>query len=149
MDDNQDNPINTAVDNPVPVKSTMITIEVEVDEQWIEFAVYNNDLLRTNYCGYWLFGVEFDDNLGWLCYVDGSGGAPTNAEAKVAIKAWKSGEEFPENSRGKFYILDRKAAIEAFKHGVIWRGAEWYENGDANTYDHVIQMALLGEIVYG
>jgi hypothetical protein len=129
--------------------AAIITIEIVVDEHWIDFAVNNNDLFRSNYCGYWLNGVAFDDDLGWLCYVDGDGGAPEDAEAQPVIQAWKAGEAFPENSRGKFYLLDRTAAIEAFKHGVMWRGAEWYENGDASSYDHVIQMALLGEIVYG
>jgi len=135
--------------NLVESKKTKVTIEIVVDEEWIEFVVYNSDIFRTNYCGYWLYGVEYDDDLGWLCYVDGNGGSPKDAEAKTVIKAWKAGEAFPKNSHGKFYLLDRQVAIEAFKQGVIWRGAEWYENGDANTYDYVIQMALLGEIVYG
>lgn len=136
-------------ERPEEKPKTKVTIEVEVDDGWIDFAVYNNDLFRTSYCGYWLYGVEFDDDLGWLCYVDGNGGKPKDAQANKAIKAWKAGEKFPDNKHGKFYLLDRQAAIEAFKQGVIWRGAEWYENGDANAYDHVIQMALLGDIVYG
>jgi len=127
-----------------------VTIEVEVDEGWIDFAVHNNDLFLRNYCGYWLYGVEFDEDLGWLCYVDGEGGAPKNAIAQRAIKAWKAGKKFPGVSN-RFYLIDKQSAIEAFKQGVIWRGANWYasDDWDARSYDHVIQMALLGEIVYG
>lgn len=121
-----------------------VTIEIEVDEGWIDFAIHSSDIFKRRCCGYWLYGVDRNDN-GWLCYVDDEGVPPPASAVPAAITAWEAGEVLPTG----FYRLDRQAAIEAFKQGVLWHGAEWYEKGDADSYDYVIQMALLGKIVYG
>jgi len=46
-------------------------------------------------------------------------------------------------------VADTKERTKAaWEHGVRRDGVDWYENGDANTYDNLMQLAVLGEIRY-
>lgn len=123
-----------------------VTITVKVDPEWIEFLTKYNDIFGSpHYAGYWLYGAERDDRLGWLVYEHGDERRPTERECRHARALWHAGEPLPE----RWYRLDRAAAIKAWAEGVKRFGAEWYENGDGPTYDVVVQMALLGEVRYG
>lgn len=121
-----------------------VTLEVEVNPDWIQLCTTYNDLFIPGYCGYWLQGVERDDKLGWLVYCLDEDN-PTQEATDSAIEAWEAGEELPEG----WYRLNEELAIKAWAEGVKKFGINWYEDGDADTYDYVIQMAMLGEIVYG
>lgn len=132
--------------------SIPVTIKSEVDPEWIDLAVNCNDLFIYGYCGYWMCRMEWDSELGHLCYEYEAGGdQPTIREAKASpdyeniVKTWRDGEKLPEH----WYRLDKDMAIKAWVEGVKRDGVEWYENGDANTYDCAVQLAMLGEIVYG
>jgi hypothetical protein len=129
-----------------------VTITSEVDPEWIDLAVNCNDLFMYGYCGYWMCGMEHTKKNGWLCYEFEAGGdQPTIREArempeyKNILKAWRAGEPLPEH----WHRLDEAMAVRAWVEGVKRDGQGWYENGDANTYDCAMQMAMLGEIVYG
>lgn len=130
-----------------------VTIDVEVDQDWIDYCTQYNDLFLTHYCGYWMCGMEKDNDLGWLAYEYDPGGpnvksirsVQNSPEYSSIVEAWRAGNPLPDH----WFRLDEKAAIKAFEEGVKRYGVDWYENGDATTYDVAIQMALLGEVVYG
>jgi hypothetical protein len=134
---------------------TTVQIEVDVPQDWIEFCTKYSDLFGYSYCGYWAYGVERDQDRGWLLYAgeratdcgDGCGAAPPKEAAIHAVLAlWRSGAPLP---RG-YYRLNVAAAVKAYGEGCKLWGVDWYEKkGDANTYDVVVQLALLGEVVYG
>lgn len=131
--------------NKETVKHTM-TIEVEIlVEDWIDFLTCHSDIFGTNHCGYWARGIE-SDATGWLVWEDDEkcrhGREP---DRQAAVAAWRAGEALPEH----WYRLDRDAAIKAWCEGVKRGGVKWFDNADANDYDVVIQLALLGEIKYG
>jgi hypothetical protein len=130
-----------------------VTLDLPVSLEWLEFALKYQDLFMTNYSGYWACcaaGVEkkTDDETfgGWLVFdcVDADR-APSDEEIEAAEAAHEAGEKLPEN----FLLLDEAAACRAFSAGVKRWGVQWYEDGDASTYDYVLQMALLGEVLYG
>lgn len=126
-----------------------VQIEVPVNEEWIDYATQSSDLFRTDHCGYWMYGMDHDKDLGWLCYVHDEAIRLDDVydmpEYDAILARWKSGESLPEG----WHRLDKDAAIRAYVEGVKKGGAFWYEDGDAITYDVAIQKALLGEVVYG
>jgi hypothetical protein len=122
-----------------------VTITSVVDPMWIEFCTRDTDLFLRTYCGYWLRGVERDDALGWLVWEDDEkcamGKEPNRAKA---VAAWRAGSALPDH----WFRLNVDAAKRAWVEGVKWRGEKWYEDGDANAYDYVLQQALFGEQRY-
>ena len=126
-----------------------VEVDIVVDEEWINFVTMYNDIFRTDHCGYWLSGMDQEDDLGWLVYESGEDDenaqiAAQKPEYKKIVKDWKNGKLLPK----KWFRLNRDAAIKAWIEGVKKYGVDWYENSDAITYDNVIQLALLNEIKY-
>lgn len=122
-----------------------ITITAKVDPEWVKYCTQHSDLFSRDYCGYWLRGVEHDSEIGWLVWEDDEKCPPgKEPHRKEAFAAWRTGEALPSN----WFRLDKEAALRAWAEGVKACGIDWYEDGDANTYDYVIQMALLGEERY-
>lgn len=122
------------------------TLTVQIELSWIELTTKCSDLFRMDCVGYWLRGVEFDVELGWLCWEDDERrlhGREPNREA--ALKAWRAGDLLPEH----WFRLDRAAALRAWEEGVKRWGVDWYEDADSASYDTVVQIALLGEERYG
>lgn len=122
----------------------------EIDRGWIDFVTGGpsgyGDVFAPTYCGYWLFGVEHDQSLGWLAFeLAGDVRRPGDKASADAVKLWRDGAALPP----RFFRLDAalaaKAWIEGFKHG----GAGWYAHGDGAVYDSAIQRALFGEARYG
>mgnify|MGYP000993946418 CR=1 FL=1 len=103
----------------------------------------------TGYCGYWMYGMAYDSQLGWLCYEHKGEASISEVESSIAyggaLELWRAGLALPEG----YYLLDSAAAIKAYGEGVKRYGAHWYDDADASMYDVVIQMALLGEVKYG
>lgn len=128
-----------------------VTISVEVSDDWIEFCTKYSDIFMRMYCGYWMYGMEHDDALGWLCFEHDE--RKTLAEVSEIpeyndiVSAWRAGKELP----AKWYRLDRATASKAWGEGVKRYGTNWYDspNTDATTYDVVIQLALLSDVKYG
>ncbi len=136
-----------------PSLELTVSIKVKVDPDWVDYCVRAPDLFMTDYCGYWMAGMEQDNELGWLCYEYDIGGdhnpnpwrLKKHPEYAAIVQAWREGKPLPE----RWYRLNKEAAIKAYKCGVERYGVNWYEDGDATTYDVAIQLALLGKIVYG
>lgn len=126
-----------------------VVLEVEVNQDWIEFCTKFNDLFMYDYCGYWMAGMEFDDDLGWLCFEYAGEEDPRQIkqgpEYPAIVQAWRDGKILPD----RWYRLDKETAKRAWVEGYKRDGLDWYENGDAITYDVAIQNALLGEVRYG
>lgn len=125
----------------------MKTITIEVDasqaKEWIaEVAGGSIDVFRTTHAGYWLRGVEFVEKRGWLVFND-EGDYPVCD--KDAIKAWRAGRALPEG----YYRLDRAVALSAWKEGVKRWGVGWFHDQDATAWDIVLQIAILGDVIYG
>lgn len=131
-----------------------VTLDVEVDPIWIEFCTSKYvDVFIYGYCGYWMCGMEHNDTLGWLCYeYDWGGDEPQpidqvreSPQYPAIVKSWEAGETLPPH----WFRLNEELAIKAWAEGVKKYGINWFEDGDANTYDNVLQLTLLGELVYG
>ena len=135
--------MNTATERPEPLKH-MFSLTVDVDPFWVEYLTRYTDIFGRQYAGYWLRGVERDDERGWLCleYDERGREPPYRIEA---LAAWRAGEKLPPG----WYRLDRAAALRAWEEGVKRWGVDWYRQTDAGREDEVIQLSLLGEIRYG
>jgi len=122
------------------------SLTVQVAEFWINYVTQCSDLFLTSYAGYWLRGVEHDNERGWLVWEDDEkcrhGKEP---QSKEALAAWRSGAELPPH----WFRIDRSTALRAWEEGVKRWGVGWYEDADAASYDIVLQLALLGEERYG
>ena len=126
------------------------TVELEVDSGWVEFVTGGPegfvDVFLGGHCGYWLEGINHEAALGWLAYEFGAlDRHATQSEKEEATRAWLVGAKMPKH----FHTLSIQTARESWTEGVKRDGLEWYENGDGGTYDAALQMALLGELVYG
>lgn len=126
------------------------TVDTEIHPYWIEFILNDSDLFRTSYVGYWLAGMEHDDDKNeWLVYETGGDIGFSDVEEfpeyAWVVQDWKDGKPLPE----KWFRLDQAFVIKSWGEGFKRGGAQWYEKGDAVQYDVAIQMALLGEIRYG
>lgn len=120
-----------------------VTITLEVPEEWINEMVLNVDVFRTNVCGYWAYGVEHDEDLGWLIWED-LDKPQALGQHDAAIYAWRKGIDLP----ACYYRFDRQLAIDAFGWFVRLYG-ESPDNADATALDRAIQHALWGEERYG
>lgn len=140
--------MNTAEKKEDIIKVT-VTIDVTVDPEWIDYITQNPDIFMRDYCGYWMYGMERDKELGWLAHEHDETRTTTQVarspEYNQIVADWRAGKPLPES----WYRLDKAACVKAWAEGVKIYGVDWYENGDANTYDCAIQMALLGELRYG
>ena len=123
------------------------TILLRIDPFWIEYCTQYNDLFMTSHSGYWMRGVERDNELGWLVYEIADEDIPFDKEPNnvEARQLWRAGKELPPG----YFRLDKKMAIQAWLEGVRRYGEDWYENTDALRDDVVIQLAMLGEVRYG
>ncbi len=122
-----------------------VTITSTVDPLWIDFCTKDTDLFLPSYCGYWLRGVEREEQ-GWLVWESLEKPAFDKEPNRMkALAAWRKGEALPEH----WFRLDLDFALRAWAEGVKWKGVEWFANGDANSYDYAIQQALLGQQRYG
>lgn len=127
-----------------------VSIEMEIDPIWIEFVTGGSegmvDVFLRDYCGYWMEGIEHDSKLGWLAYEFGATDRHSNKrEKESAIKAWRAGEKLPEH----FHALNLDLVKKSWQEGVKKFGVTWHEDGDGNTYDCAVQLALLGSVTYG
>ena len=123
-----------------------VSVSSKVAPDWILFVCAWDDGFGREYYGYWCYGVERDPKLGWLVYVsEDAEGWPPTADDEAAIAAWRVGEPLSEG----WYRFDVGLAKAAWAEGVKRWGCDWYEDGDAERYDVVVQVAALGKIVYG
>lgn len=136
--------MNDTADKKEPINHTF-SVTVAVDPDWISYLTQYNDIFGHGYAGYWLRGVERDDN-GWLCWEDDEqhacGEEPNLVEA---LEAWRSDMPLPKG----WFRLDHAMALRAWEEGVKRWGVDWYEDTDADREDTVLQLAMLGEIRYG
>lgn len=121
------------------------TLTVDVPLTWIKYLTYDATIFQRNYAGYWLCGVAYEENLGWLVYEEADDKAVGEARCEIVKKLWLAGEPLPE----RWFRLDRAAALRAWEEGVKRWGIDWYEETDAQREDVVVQLALLGEVRYG
>lgn len=144
-----------------------VVVEAMVPGDWIAMCTLWNDLFGNGYIGYWARGIRRDDTKGWLVweyedddrlsdfldekecrFIEQLGEAEDDLHAE-AYKAWEENKPLPP----RYHRLDREAAVRAFalmvSSGREGGGVEWYENGDANSYDVAVQLSLFSEIKYG
>lgn len=133
-------------------------IEVDIPDDWIDLCTKYSDLFMKNYCGYWARGYQYP--WGWLVYELADDNVEFEkepdhkhaigcAETYTFLRGTYSVDESKKVLPEHWFYVDKEAAIQAYVEGVKRWGLEWYNNGDAERYDVVIQMALLGEVRYG
>lgn len=113
---------------------------------WRELVTQSSDLFRSDHCGYYLRGIAKDPSRGWLAWEDDEKhpfGQEPNLEQ--ALAAWVAGQPLPQG----YFRLDADFARRSWEEGVKLAGERWFEEGDSDTYDQVIQQTLFGEQVYG
>lgn len=102
-----------------------VTLEVEVPQDWIDFVCQESGVFRRGYCGYWAQVQKW-----------------TKRGAHVRL-------DDDDGVHGPVKVWDAKFAAKAYAEGVKRYGVNFYEEGDANSYDCAIQLAWFGEVVYG
>lgn len=131
-----------------------VTMEVEIKvpkEDWIDFLIKYSDIFGHDYIGYWGYGYPLkvrDERIGWIVveYNDDEDSGDCEKRGEGAVRCFRDRLPLPE----RCHLLDKAAAIKAYVEGCKKWGPNWFEEkGDANTYDVVLQLALLGEIRYG
>ena len=137
-----------------------VEVETTVDPHWVSMVVHDPDLFMTDHVGYWLRRVDKSGDptlgqLGWefeedprttnIRFVDRMSDEDETKLHEEAVRAWKDHLPLPPY----YFAMNIETAKKSWAAGVKKHGFEWYETGDANTYDYVIQMALLGECKYG
>ncbi len=123
---------------------TQVSFEIEVpQEDWIDYLTKHNDIFMSSYCGYWLHGVSHRDDK-WLVVEDDERSPERDAAEHKRFAAGMVPSP-------PYMVIDKDMAIKAYTEGVKKWGLDWMdsEHGDANGYDVVIQLALLGEVRYG
>lgn len=109
--------------------------------------------------GYWLYGVEFDAELGWLAMDSGEDESiyPNEIDHAAAIETWRAWRRVSRNETdiikfddGTFHYfgLDTHFVRKAFDIGCR-RFGEWFaDDTDALAADLIAQIALFGEEKY-
>lgn len=130
----------------------VIKVEVEVpQEDWIDYVTKEVDIFMTGYIGYWGRGYPVEVRGEQVCWIvvefeDHETRKQLDKMGEEAVRCFRDGLPMPE----RCHVLDEKMAIKAFEEGCKKWGADWFEDkGDANTYDWVLQQAMLGEQRYG
>ena len=126
-------------------------------EQFVKNFILTVDVYCTSYCGYWLRGEGRIDSGRWLavdmievCESPSNGGeildlSKVDERSKEVVQLYLNAMEVPEG----WYALDQEIGEKAYAIGERRWGERWYpDKGDSNTYDVVLQEALLGEVKY-
>lgn len=120
----------------------------------VDFAGFKNNIVasdasvfeRPHCAGYWLYGVEWDMDRGWLAYeFDERTFDPNTHKFDKAIAAWRAGRALPAG----YFRLDHHFAFRAYNLGCRKWGWCWFAEKDLSDVDNIVQFALLGEIRYG
>lgn len=129
--------------------SIKTNLEVEINPDWINFLMEYPDIFGRNYCGYWMYGMELDEKLGWLCYIHDEeksiSQVSSHPKYKSIVEMWRSGKPLPD----RWVRLNERVAIQAYLEGVKRKGIDWYSIADAEDYDVVLQKAIFGVVIYG
>lgn len=127
------------------------TWEKSLADWTAEVTAVDAEVFQRPWCaGYWLYGVEWDIDRGWLAYeFDESTFDPNTHNFNKALAAWRAGRELPKG----YFRLDKAFARRAFEFGCRRWGWAWHERHgvdlDGGDIDCLIQWTLLGEIRYG
>jgi hypothetical protein len=122
-----------------------LELNLEVDQNWIEFVTRDSDLFLPQYCGYWMYGLDYNKQ-GWLAYEHNEAPLYQVLESpEYLVVASSRKKKLPP----RWFRLDKKVALQAWIEGVKLYGLKWFDNADALTYDVVMQMTLLKEVRYG
>jgi hypothetical protein len=127
----------------------------KVPASWLsEVAIYP-DILGRGYIGYWARGISYDKKnhrrLIWEFLADpradgiAMGSDDEDQCHAEAIKAFKAKKPLPKH----YHVLDAELAVKAWALRAGQVGVGWADDNDADDTDLAIQMALLGDIVYG
>lgn len=129
-------------------------------DEFVKDFVLNVDLYASCYCGYWLRGMGTIEDNSWLAAdMLEACKDQTGKTSSMVVDLSEVDERSEEVARlalaGKplpkgWYVINRAVGEKAYAIGERRWGENWYhDKGDSNTYDVVIQEALLGEVVYG
>lgn len=130
----------------VTATDLIVEVQIKIDPGWFDFCLDDIDLFRTSYCGYWARGYEIDG--GWLIYENCDKPYSFEEEPDYSLAMSLVNDSKQVLPIG-WHRLNKEIAINAFIEGVKRWGVNWYKDADAEKYDVVIQLALLGEIRYG
>ena len=129
-------------------------------DEFVKDFVLNVDLYASCYCGYWLRGMGTIEDNSWLAAdmleacKDQTGKTSSmvvdlsevDERSEEVAKLALAGQPLPKG----WHVINRAVGEKAYAIGERRWGENWYhDKGDGNTYDVVIQEALLGEVVYG
>jgi hypothetical protein len=104
---------------------------------------------RPGCAGYWLYGVEYRDDVGWLAYEFGHDESIDYVamDHSAATERFKAGLSVPEH----YWVLNQAFAEDAFVIGCRKWGVDWRDTPPGVDYgdiDNLIQWTLFKEIRY-
>jgi hypothetical protein len=121
----------------------------EYREQMDSFFGKDGEIFNAPYgAGYWLCGVEYDEENGWLAYeFDEQAESPREMDHELAIAVWR--RQFTDRLPDRYYRIDKDAISTTFNHILARWGQEGLKDLDLPRADEAIQWTLLGEHRYG
>lgn len=106
--------------------------------------------------GYWMFGVSYFPNKGWLVFEFDD---TVNYRSDEATKLHDAAEKYAKHALDEnrplvglpknYYFIGEEVGRKIFENGVQKWGRNWLEKKDLGDIDNLIQWTLLGEIRYG
>lgn len=144
--------MTTKVKNWIPAPEELAVLQ----KDWADTYILDGDghLFQRPYgAGYWLYGVEYHDRLGWLGLETGDAFDGQDIDHSEAIAHWRAtsltvGYTFAH--KGMTYLrLNAEFARVAFNLGCRKWGEWWADETDLPAADEVVQYTAFGELRYG
>lgn len=124
--------------------------DAELAKQRAEFKTgYFDDggIFNNPHCaGYWLYGVEWDADKGWLAYeFDEQTFDPNTHDFRRAIRCWRTNRKLPKG----YFALTTEVVGKVFDTCIRKYGESGLDQMDMSMADVCLQWSILGEIRYG
>jgi hypothetical protein len=120
-----------------------ITQNVKRDQSFYDMLLNYSDVFMSGYSGYWAFGVKV--NGGWLAFDFGDEEPPSDAKAERVRAKFNEDRTIPP----RWYLINLETVDRIVTEGCKRYGFDFQEQYDATSLDVAVQLALLGDIVYG
>lgn len=121
-------------------------VDKEAYDSFVDFVARWVDIFSSDYVGYWAYGEPVGDaDCQYLLYDMADDRKPTGEESAAAVAAYRAKAELPEH----WYAMDLDTAHKITVAGLTKFGENFLDEYDGDRLDSAVQLALLGEVVYG
>lgn len=130
---------------PIVLPDAPLTVAVQIKRETHFYDMILNyvDIFASAYVGYWAYGIRVSG--GWLIYDFGDEEITKDGDTDAVVEEFTKSGNLPP----RWHYLDVYTVDRIVTEGCKRYGFDFQNNYDAVTLDVAVQLALLGEIVYG